>query len=412
MAPRNTDRSIPELARRSTAARASRTTTIYAPADPNAPKDPERPERPESPELDERKMTDVAILPSRFVVTGGPSKTHKPAAAPPATAPPAPKKTKKAAAPAPAPEPEAEMPVLKAPEPGQQDLETADEAAEDENAEVSEDDSGSAGSESGNETESGMDKVAEIIRPRYNAKSFEVDFVAPNEPAPILFDYDDAPVNTQETIGESKPTSGKVKPTRRTKVVWYATEAEEKNGKIEARMVDGKTIRHIVAETKSWDSTRKCYYYGPVGRWENGRRWTDRRDIFQFIRELVPEENRRALPPTMGAPKGRKRSAKNAGLEAIETNVARVRELENEINAKDNEIKAKDNEIKRDREAVRQEIRDIQSAADASIKKKKAKIATLATKIATLEDKNERLEAKNDRLETKCDNLVQQMRNP
>jgi hypothetical protein len=218
-----------------------------------------------------------------------------------------------------------------------------------------------------------------------------VDFVAPTEPAPILFDYADAPVNTQETLGESKPIQGKDKPTRRTKVVWYATESEEKDGKLVARMVDGETIRHIVAETKSWDNTRKCYYYGPVGLWENGSRWTDRRDVFQFIRALVPEENRRPLPPTMGAPKGRKRSAKNAGLEAIETNVARVRELENEI-------KAKDKEIASNREAVRQEIRDIQSAADASIKKKKAKISTLKAEYAAINAAYASVNAKNAEL--------------
>jgi hypothetical protein len=311
-----------------------------------------------------------------------------PAAAPASAPPPAPKKPapkkpeneepeNEEPAPPPAPEEPAPppAPVLKAPEPGQQDLDL----------EVSENDSGSAGSESGNETESGMDKVAELIRPPYNTKSFTVDFVAPTEPVPILFDYADA-LNTQETLGESKPTQGNGKPTRRTKVVWYATEAENKDGKIVARMDDGKTIRHIVAETKSWDNTRKCYYYGPVGLWENGRRWTDRRDVFQFIHALVPEENRRVLPPTMGAPKGHKRSAKNAGLEAIETNVARVRELENEIKAKDDEIKAKDDEIARDREAVRQEIRDIQSAADASVKKKKAKIANLKAKYAEVID--------------------------
>mgnify|MGYP002634188976 CR=1 FL=1 len=125
--------------------------------------------------------------------------------------------------------------------------------------------------------------------------------------------------------------------------------------------------------------------------------------MIEFIRDLVPEEMRRALPARMGAPgKGRKRSAKNAGLEAIEANNERVRELEAALKTKDNQIKAKDNEIRDIKSAADQEIRNFQSAADEAIKKKKAKISTLKAK-------NDRLEAKNDRLEI---NLLQQIRNP
>lgn len=285
-------------------------------------------------------------------------------------------------------------PVLEVPEPGQrQDLDLEEPA--------SSDDSGS--DVEAPETESETEKMDKIP---YNTKHFKVPFEAPSEPAPALFDYENASME-EVTLGESKPVAGKDKVTFRRKVVWFASEAETgEDGKLKARTgEDGKHIRHIVAETKSWNPARKCYLYGLVGRWENGYRWTDRHLVIEFIRDLVPEENRRPLPARMGAPgKGRKRSAKNVGLEAIEANNERVRELEaalktkhDQLEAKDREIRdiqsAKDNEIRDIQSTKDNEIRDFQAAADASIAKKKAKIADLKAK-------NDRLETKNERLET------------